>query len=399
MSVTALAESHSEAAIEAVRSALRTDVIDIFRREIVALRPMTREAAYEAIMSQPSMLDCCFGIFRTKPHLFTAVMVDAAARPVTSPDQPLRCGRTLSDVITLVVRAAARRYFRASLTPRRQPVRRPETGGMTRLARALGLAAEPVRVPQTRVPTAADRLYQAIRNYLCFEWQVPLIPHYTPLSPERVSALGARLLDVREPAELRALCDTDERPDPLRPLLLLDSARRLLAPGGGSVDADILWRVCQQMDLLRLFPTRDIAAMRHAVAQVAMTRKAVVEVLLPVLGSDIRRFTAFLMVAFTRLGEHRFRQVFCEAGQTVVVQRWAERLAERELPPPRLDDMKALYHDILTATSPDRVEAAPQGVSSGRAATSDTIDAERAMADVMQALDRLPSRRMVSRSP
>jgi hypothetical protein len=248
---------------------------------------------------------------------------------VTADDRLLRCGRTLAEVVALVVRAAARRIFRARLSP------------------------GPGR---PRADSASERLYRVLRDYLRFDWQVLLIPHYAPLTPERAAALGERLLDVREPAELRALAD-DEPADHGRPPLLLDTALRVLTRGHDSIDSEVLWLVCQQMDLARLFPKGDAIQLRHAVAQVAATQSAAIAALVPVVGGDIRRFTAFLMVAYVTLGEARYRQSFGADGQVAALRRWAERLAEAEVPPPRLEDFKRVYGKVLStaATEPTAV--------------------------------------------
>ncbi len=342
-----------EPAIEVIRNVLRTDVVDILRREMTALRPLTRTAAYDAIMNQPTMLDGCFRLFRAQPQLFAEVVVDAERRPVTSDDLALRCGRTLAEVVALVVRAAARRYFRARL-----PVAAPAARSRPSVLRRLGRAAPPPSPAHPAADSPAERLYHAIRDHLCFEWQVLLIPHYVPLPPERVAALGARLLDVREPAELRALAGDEAGEGDGRPPLLLDSVERVLVKGRETVDAEMLWRVCQQMDLARLFPKRDVTQLRRAVAQVAATGPAAVAALRPVLGNDVRRFIAFLMVAYVTLGEQRYRQAFGEGGQGAAVRRWAERLAAAEVPLPRFDDLKRAYQKVVSTAAAEPVATA-----------------------------------------
>ena len=351
-----------DAAIEKIRLSLRTDVVDVLRTEISTLRSLPRNTAYETIMNQPTVLDACFRLMREKPELFQRVALDERAQPVSSDEAMLQCGRTLGEVITLVVRAAARRYFRARLGQRRAAAK-PKPGLMSRVARALKLGASQ---PATRIPapeTPADRLYDAMRDYLRFDWQALLIPHYTPMSPKLVNQLGPRLLDIREPAELKALAGAEGEGGAQS--LLLGGASRLIAVGGDAIDPELLWQVCQQMDLGRLYPNRDAATVRRAVAQVAAIQPEAVAVLMPVLGSDIRRFTAFLMIAHAGMGEQRFRQLFGRGGQLKVVRRWMERLATRELPPPRLDDMKRFYQELFDAGVAEPT-VAPAAVSGNR---------------------------------
>ena len=308
------------------------------------------------------------------------MVTDAQARPVKADDGVLRCGRTLADVIALVVRAAARRYFRTRLGVRRtRPVAQPRTGLWRRMGVVLGLAAppKPVRpVPQADLP--AERLYRAIRDYLRFDWQASLIPHYAPMTPQLVTQLGSRLLDFREPAELASLAGhAEEHVAGGHTPLLLDTAQRLITKGRETSIPDP-WCICLQMDLARLFPSREVTEMRRAVAMVATTLPSAISALMPVLGGDIRRFTAFLMVAYVTMGEQRYRQTFGTSGHSVEVRRYGERLARLVPPPPCLDEMKHAYQDVLNANA------------SGPSAA----DLAAARAEVMAAMARLPSRTM-----
>ena len=375
----------ADAAIESIRLSLRTDVVDVLRNEISTLRTLPRNTAYETIMNQPTVLDACFRLMREKPQLFKQLATDAGP---ASDEAMLHCGRTMGEVITLVVRAAARRYFRARLGQHRRKAVAPKAGLMRRIAQALNL--QPANgTKRTAVPeTPADRLYNAMREYLQFDWQALLIPHYTPMTPQLVNKLGARLLDIREPAELKALAGANDSGDG-RPPLLLDTARRMIPAGGDIIDPEILWNVCQQMDLGRLYPNRDAAAIRRAVAQVAATDEACIALMLPVLGADIRRFTAFLMVAHSSMGEQRFRQVLGRGGQLWVVRRWMERLAALPVPAPRLDEMKRVYQEIFEAGAAEP-SAAPAAAS---------VDRERARAEVREAMQRLPGRTAKPKMP
>jgi hypothetical protein len=60
---------------------------------------------------------------------------------------------------------------------------------------------------ETSPNAAADELYEAIKDYLMHEWQVPLVPTYADMSVSQVRSLGPRLLIIREMAELRRLID------------------------------------------------------------------------------------------------------------------------------------------------------------------------------------------------
>lgn len=352
---------NSDPGIEAIRAALEGPVMEVLRHQILGLKGLPRNAAYDKAMNDPKILDECLRLFRTRPDLFANVVIDAAQRPVTADHDVLACGRTLSEAVALVVRASARRYFRTKLDFRaRFQAPPPKISLMRRVGLALGMAKPPAPPRHALKPHArSDALYNAIRDYLRFDWQVMLIPHYTPMSPSLVSDLGSRLLDIREAAELQALAAPGNMPRDGKTPLLLDDAKRLIASGKESIDPEILWRVVQQMDLGRLFPKSDHTQIRRAVSQVSAIHVDVIKALMPVLGGDIRRFTAFLMIAFTTLGEQRFKQEFCQAGQVHSARKLAERLTKVEPPPPCLDDMQRVYSSLLSTAYVGGVEAGP----------------------------------------
>lgn len=348
----------SDPAIAAVKAGLQTGVIEVMRREIPNLRTLPRGAAYDAVMNDPRMLDECFRLFRTRPDLFREVIVDADRRPATTDQTILSCGKTLGEAVALVVRASARRHFRQRLDGRvRLGPPPPRPSALRRVAIALGLAKPPKAAAAPRKPSRSEMLYRAIRSYLRFDWQVPLIPHYAPMTPTLVADLGARLLDIREIAELRALAAPGATPRDGRPPLLLDNARRLLIQGRDAIDGEILWRVVQQMDLARLFPEVEAERVRRIVAQVSAVHSEVIRALLPVLGNDVRRFTVFLMVAYVTLGEQRFKQDFCQEGRGHAVRQLGERLDLLPPPPPTLDEMSRLYKAVLSTAYVGGVEA------------------------------------------
>ena len=347
--------------IEAIRAALEGPVIEVFRREIPELRGLPRAAAYDKVMNDPKMLDQCFRLFRSRAELFSEVVIDGERRAITEDNAVLACGRTLAEAVALVVRASARRYFRAKLDFRRfaPPPAKPTLG--KRLALALGLAHPPPPKPMFKGPSRSEALYNAIRDQLRFDWQVMLIPHYAPMTPALVSNLGERLLDIREAAELQALAAPGAAPRDGKPPLLLDESKRLLMQGRETIDAEVLWRVVQQMNLARLFPKTDATQIRRLVAQVSATHADVIKVLLPVVGGDVRRFTAFLMIAFSTLGDQRFKQYFCQNGHVHAARKLAERLGRVPPPPPSLDEMTRVYGAILGTAYTGGVEAGATG--------------------------------------
>lgn len=317
--------------VETVRTVLRRDIADILRENLPALAMVPRDKAYDVIMDDPNLLHQGFQLLRTRPELFKNVVITPQRAFPTADGDTLWCGRTLADVIALVVRACARRYFKKRLSgPKPKPLPMPQVGFFHGIAISLGLAQAPQRPKRKAWPSPAEKLFDALRDVLLYDWQVPLIPAYAALSPQLVTKLGAKLLDYRDPLKLQVLADhsvESAMADGKVPLLL-DNAKRLMTGNSDTINAEVLWSVCQKMRMAALFPGYDLAEMRKAVSLVAATSPAALKHLMPVLGDDIRRFTLYLFTAYGKLGPVRYRQVLGANGQTWVVEGMARRVTK-----------------------------------------------------------------------
>ncbi len=333
-----------------IESALKTDVVDILRNWFEQLAGLDRGAAYEAVMNEPQILHEAFSLLRRQPQLFKAAMVDEAGQAVEArDDQRLSCGETLGHIKTLVLRAAARRHFRRKLGGPRTVLVAPKRkiGTFRRLMESVGLA-HPPPARRKRVAGRGDGLYHAIREYLVFDWQARLIPHYVQFSPDTVNELGMALFEIREPAELRAIANAEGGRGRGRPLFL-GGAQQLMKGNGDTIDAELLWKLWDQMGMARLFDDVDSSEARKIIAEIAATSKMAVGLLIPVLGEDIRRFVTFLFVAYKQLGRVDFRNVFSETGATQWMAKvYVDRLCKLPgLPPPAFDEMIEVFGQTL----------------------------------------------------
>lgn len=193
--------------IIAIHAALKGPVADVLAGCVPQLAAMPRDTVYDMIMDNPRLVDACFKLFRSQQNRFETVVTQPDGKPAAVDTDPLSCGRTLGDAITLVVRAVARRYFHAfdrTHTPRPAAASQPERlSAWATLLTALGLRAPP-RTLQNKSRRAED-LFRALREFLVYEWQVPLIPLYAPLPVSVVTAVGPLLLLLREPEQIEAL--------------------------------------------------------------------------------------------------------------------------------------------------------------------------------------------------
>jgi hypothetical protein len=329
----------------AIETTLRTEVIDIFRRRLEPLIGLDRASAYNQVMNEPGNLHQAFGFFRRKPELFEGPLGSAG-----NPDDTtmLRCGETLGHVKALILRACARRFFRrelgAPVTVELQAA--PTQGMMPRMKEMLGIA-EPPPPRKQRIAGKGEDLFWAIRDYLRHDWQARLIPSYSALTPKSVAELGERLLEIREPCEVRAMAGESLHPL-LRPLLL-SNARKMVTPEKGSIDPELLWKLWEQMDLGRLFGNPNLGKAQRIIAEIADTSKDAINLLMPLIGRDIRHFTLFLFLAYKILGRLEFKDALAESGES----RWkshvyARRLAKLpDLPVPELAFMVEFYAPVL----------------------------------------------------
>ena len=278
--------------VSRVRTTLSGPITDIFHMLIPELEGMDSFEIYEVVMHDPVIAEKCVKLFRARRELFSSFLLNKEGQMITSDEQALPCGRSVEQVIALVVRAVAKRHFRDRLNrPPIAPLSRPKPGPF---AQALDVLLRPSGAgygEQRRKPPG-DALFDALSDHLRFEWQIPLVPHYAPLKVSTVKALGERILDYREPEQLKELARSGPQPG-LKPA---DTAKGAgegakgapkdgKAPKGGAVPgktsapgvsklAELMWRHSQALELPNLFGV-DEREMRDRIAHIAGVSPAV----------------------------------------------------------------------------------------------------------------------------
>lgn len=303
MAVGTLATVDGPTAVRRVNDTLQGPVVDILCQFLPELRPLTRREAYESALNDLGLLERCFRVFREERRGFRFVTVDERHRPVTDENGMLSCGRTLAEVIAMVIRTAAKRYFR-------------------------------------RKATAADELYDAIQDYLLHDWQVPLVPAYAEMSPSLVRSLGARLLEFREPealirltvdssagraaaASAQAAADPPAAPaapsEPARPAaelgVILSADRKRLVPAAFTatlLEPDVRAVLKQPEQVLR---STDV--LRGVGGEVTAT-------LVVGLGLSKAQLVVFLLISHECIGAEVFGRIFGIPGRPHLVARIVE---------------------------------------------------------------------------
>lgn len=198
-------ENREQRPVALVNEAMHGEVLDILRGLMPELAPYSNDQAFNVILNSPEITARSFQIFRANRAAFASLLRDAADQPVSNDNEPLSCGRSISQVVALVVQAVAKRYFRAKFGGKRVlPMAMREEAApalLERLTALLRPMVKPKAMRRKRRP--GDRLFQAMRDYLLYEWQLRLIPHYIALPLPLVQKLGPRLLDYREIADIQ----------------------------------------------------------------------------------------------------------------------------------------------------------------------------------------------------
>lgn len=359
----ALLRIDSAEAIRRVNDTLEGPVVDILSRLVPELKRLPRAQAFERTLDDIGLLERCFTAFRGNRDKFLPVLKDRNRNPVADETTPLSCGRTLEDVVAMVVRTAAKRYFRHRLDP--QGAHIPVATRLRREVQQKGFAHrikslfkdEPVKAQRRHYPHA-DELYQAIREYLRHDWQVPMVPTYAGMAPALVRSLGAKILDVREldhlkriandPEEAAKLFDLPEAeaaPEPTAsPIMdtLLSAApvaaeakderaqlALILTPDGKRLNASAFEGLLLRPDIRKHLPD-PTQAQRNT--QILRGVGAVpVKLLVAELGLKMDQLTVMLLVSQDILGIESFGRMFGQPGDAATVMRLAQRARQAGL--------------------------------------------------------------------
>lgn len=323
----------AQKAAEAVRATLRGEAVVTLQKLVPALGALPREQVYERILDNPELLDGCFQVFRSNPQAFESLLVRPDKTPITTEADPLRCGRSLSQVIAMVVRSCARRYFHRAL---KEPVARRPAAPKPGLLQWLGLARP---APQQRHLTRADRLYSALSDHLLYEWQARLIPYYAPLPEQLVRALGPRILAIREPAELIEIAQSGRipstlahAPDPSLPHPPLAGSvagatgpagappsRAAARPVASRMLEEELWAACEKASLGRHMNQPDKAQLRRMVAIAAGANATVFSTLRSDLSLTTLQTAALLCAVVAAVGPGKYLRLYGAPGERLAL--------------------------------------------------------------------------------
>lgn len=292
--------------VRQINDTLKSRVAEVFRTLIPAFANTSGEEFYEVVITNSEMLHGCIAIFRRNRSAFRNLLVDARGRPVNDDFVALRCGRSVHDIVAMIVRTHAKRHFKDTL------------GG------------DP-NDPRTK----AGAMYQAINEYLIHDWQVPLIPHYAPLPVSKVREMGPRLMDVREPEILKSMAAGGEA------LLgqLPTHMPRMPADAPPSMPTDLppeemqWWKALRDPTVAKVLKDPNEGEIRELVAALCEINTLVHSELFRRLHITTNQSAVAMVTAYRLLGRPGFLAQFGVPGKPAVVAAIAQRLDKREIGP------------------------------------------------------------------
>jgi hypothetical protein len=338
----------SGAAIRKVNETLQGPIVDILCQFVPELKRLPPGHAYEKTLDDITLLQRCFEAFRAQRDTFKTVLVDADKQPVNDDRAVLSCGRTLEQVVAMIVRTAAKRYFRRKFNAiAHRPLAGSKLRGdvtgkgfVHRVASIFHEDAKPAPTHVTEPPRSrADELYDAIKEHLLHEWQVPLVPVYADMEPKMVRALGPKLLDIRTQEDLRRIAD-----DPAEAAKLFDipeevSAHADFASAGARDERARLSHILTgDGKRLRAEAFADVLLRPEVRAQLSdaahglrltETLRGVgglsAKLLVAELGLRLDQLAVFLLVAHQTIGPNLFDRIFGLPGEAELLMRITQK--------------------------------------------------------------------------
>lgn len=224
MPTATIAENPDVLARREVTRILKGPVAETFKRLIP---PLAGQAdAYKRVMESPELLEACFKLFRIKCDAFGKLLVDADGQPVADDTVRLQCGRSVAEVIGMVVRTGMRSYaelhFGDPIIPPKDKAAAKGKGGQASPGRfklidttKLGLLFRRNHGKDRPLPagqTNSGRFYNAIKDVLDYEWQVKFFAIYVQIPAHVFERLGTGITRM----------DTEERLQRLAELAVTD---------------------------------------------------------------------------------------------------------------------------------------------------------------------------------
>lgn len=358
----------------------RKDIIRTIKGPIVErlldLIPAFRsyDDPYGTIMSSPDLLYACLQLVKTRRDKFQDLLVDSSGNPVSTGDIPLRCERSLDQIVGMVVRSAAKAYSEARWgtatgQASKQVVSPQAKSFLDKLHEIVRGKWGETEVPKP-VPTQGDKFYGAIKDNLDFDWQVPLIPYFAELPVKLIIELGKGVTTLRNPESIAALADIGRHSIDSAKKILSDSMLRemldtqpLAAKGvaflgkeryeflHGAVYEKMgenFWEMCVDCDRLEAMEVQNAKDLENMAEWLHLVSGELINQLVHYL--QYHQIPIFLAAALERLGEEKFAEIFGPPGNKKLIKMFCEKTSKTPLDPgDPLEDLRRRLPDVFGA--------------------------------------------------
>ncbi len=356
---------------------IKGPVVDRLRENIPALA--AHGDLYGTVMATPDLLSACMQLVRTRRDLFQDLLVDEAGNPVTDDDAPLRCKRSINQIIAMVVRSGAKAYSdkrwggdSAAATAAVNTQTRSLLEKLAGLVRGKWSSdADSSKGDSGKSElTQGDRFYFAIKDHLHYDWQVPLIPYFAELPVKLVAELGAGVTSLRTPEGISALADIGRvSMDQARKIVSSEMMREMLdtqplAAKGvsflGKERYEFLhsavyekmgtnfWEMCVDCERLEAMEVQNAKDLENMAPWLHMlSGEAVNQLIRALLPPHI---PAFLEVATEKLGQDEFVKIFGPGGSKKLVKVFCDKVSKTPLDPADpIADLRKRLPDVFKA--------------------------------------------------
>ena len=328
---------------------------------------------YASVLATPELLYACMQLVKTRREHFQDFLVDAAGNPVTENDKPLRCDRSVDQIISMVVRSGAKAYATKRFAPpdaaAKAPAKAASKSLLDKITALVSGKWGDTEIPKPS-PTQADVFYNAINDYLDFDWQVPLIPYFAELPVKLIREMGRGVTTLRTPEGIAALADIGRHNMEQAKRILSDDMMRemldtqpLAAKGiaflgkerydflHGTVYekmGDKFWEMCVDTDRLEAMEVQNAKDLEQMATHLHILSGESI--------NQIVRFLRFsqipiiLDVGTEKLGDEKFAEIFGVPGNKKLVKMFCEKISVAKLDPDDPDaDLRKKLPDVFGA--------------------------------------------------
>lgn len=331
---------------------------------------------YTSVLATPDLLFACMQLVKTKRDLFAEFLVDEAGALVPEDDKPLRCGRSVNQIISMVVRSGAKAYSTKRFAPaeaeakaKAAPVKAEPKTILEKITALVSGKWGDMEVPKPS-PTQADTFYEAIKDYLDFDWQVPLIPYFAELPVKLIREMGRGVTSLRTPEGIAALADIGRKSmDQAKQILSSDMMREMLdtqplaAKGiaflgkdrydflhGTVYDkmGDKFWEMCVDCDRLEAMEVQNAKDLEQMASHLHILSGEAINQMVRFL--QFSQIPIILDVGTEKLGEEKFAEIFGIPGNNKLIKMFCEKIKVAKLDSEDPDeDLRSKLPDIFNA--------------------------------------------------